>query len=167
MELAKRSSETVEERRACGKAERGWQASALIIYFRGGGDHVQSIGIASVAAHPCVRLRRVILVASLLATLGFTLVAAGAQAAVGPYRVLDINPGVSSSAPGSLVDVNGIVYFAANDGTHGSGIVEERRDDAGHGDGQGHQSEREFVAPSFSPRLAAPCISRQLMACTG
>ena len=70
--------------------------------------------------HVLARLRRVILVASLLATVGFTLVAASAQAAVGPYYVLDIDPGVSSSNPFDLVDVNGIVYFAADDGTHGT-----------------------------------------------
>ena len=70
--------------------------------------------------HTLAHLRRVILVASLLATLGFTLVAASAQAAVGPYRVLDINPGVSSSSPCCLFDVNGIVYFQANDGVHGA-----------------------------------------------
>jgi ELWxxDGT repeat protein len=33
--------------------------------------------------------------------------------------VLDINPGPVSSYPGDLTDVNGTVFFAANDGLHG------------------------------------------------
>jgi ELWxxDGT repeat protein len=40
--------------------------------------------------------------------------------AAGTVLVKDINPGGASSNPGGLADVNGILFFAANDGTHGS-----------------------------------------------
>src|SRR5215203_5074719 len=34
----------------------------------------------------------------------------------GTFRVKDINPGPDSSGPSGLVNVNGVVYFAADDG---------------------------------------------------
>ena len=33
--------------------------------------------------------------------------------------VKDINPGAGGSSPGALTNVNGTLYFSANDGTHG------------------------------------------------
>jgi ELWxxDGT repeat protein len=40
--------------------------------------------------------------------------------AVGTYMVADINPGNHDSHPTGLVNVNGTVYFAADDGTYGN-----------------------------------------------
>jgi ELWxxDGT repeat protein len=37
----------------------------------------------------------------------------------GTVLVADINPGSSSSNPSNLINVNGLLYFTANDGTHG------------------------------------------------
>ena len=34
--------------------------------------------------------------------------------------LLDINPGAGSSGPSNLININGTLYFAANDGTHGT-----------------------------------------------
>jgi len=38
----------------------------------------------------------------------------------GTFRFQDINPGAASSSPGSIVEVNGTVYFVADDGIHGN-----------------------------------------------
>src|SRR6516165_123726 len=40
--------------------------------------------------------------------------------AAGTVLVKDINPGGAGSNPGGLIDVNGTLFFAANDGTHGT-----------------------------------------------
>jgi ELWxxDGT repeat protein len=49
----------------------------------------------------------------------------------GTILVKDINPGSSSSSPSSLVDVNGIVYFLANNGTEGTELWKSDGTEAG------------------------------------
>lgn len=53
----------------------------------------------------------------------------GTQA--GTVLVKDINPGSSSSSPSSLVEVNGIVYFLANNGTEGTELWKSDGTEAG------------------------------------
>src|SRR5947209_4656160 len=40
--------------------------------------------------------------------------------AAGTYMVKDINPGAGSSMPANLTNVNGTLFFTANDGVHGA-----------------------------------------------
>lgn len=49
----------------------------------------------------------------------------------GTLLAKDINPGKNSSDPSGLLNVNGTVYFAADDGTHGSELWRSDGSDAG------------------------------------
>ena len=56
--------------------------------------------------------------------------------------VKDIALGASDSPYGSLTNINGTLYFHANDGTHGSELLEVGWDRRRDGAGQGHQPGR-------------------------
>ena len=65
--------------------------------------------------------------------------------AAGTVLVKDINPGSGGSYPGDLTDVNGTLFFTADDGTHGERAVEERRHRRRHRPGQGHQPRQRWL----------------------
>ena len=46
-------------------------------------------------------------------------------------RVKDIHPGGNASNPGSLVNVNGVLFFAADDGVNGAELWKSDGTDAG------------------------------------
>ena len=52
--------------------------------------------------------------------------------------VADILPGAGASVPANFVNVNGTLFFTADDGSHGRRAVEERRHGRRHRPGQGH-----------------------------
>ena len=51
--------------------------------------------------------------------------------AAGTVLVADINPGTGSSYPRYLTNVNGTLFFSANDGTHGYELWESNGTAAG------------------------------------
>jgi ELWxxDGT repeat protein len=59
-----------------------------------------------------------------------SVVGQGIAAPPEPYRVMNINP-TGSSSPEELTDVNGTLYFAASDGTHGDELWQSDGTEAG------------------------------------
>ena len=71
--------------------------------------------------------------------------------AAGTVLVKDIDPGTASSIPSFLTNVNGTLFFTANDGVARHRAVEERRHGRRHGPGQGHQRRLDRIEP-LGPR---------------
>ena len=70
--------------------------------------------------------------------------------AAGTVLVKDINPGSVRSMPAYLTNVDGTLFFTANDGTARQRAVEERRHGRRHRHGQGHQPRHR---PAPAPNL--------------
>ena len=64
--------------------------------------------------------------------------------------VKDINPGAGGSSPGALTNVNGTLYFSANDGTHGFELWKSDGTAAGNNNCQGHCPARHELVPAVS-----------------
>ncbi|MDA1179582.1 MAG: hypothetical protein O2931_12380, partial [Planctomycetota bacterium] len=58
----------------------------------------------------------------------------------GTMQIKDILPGDNSSSPWSLTNVDGTLYFVANDGTTGHGAMEDRWNRKRNRASQGHSA---------------------------
>jgi hypothetical protein len=64
---------------------------------------------------------------------GFNLLVLSAAAALTPGLVSDINPGTGSSVPSVLTNVNGTLFFSADDGSSGRELWRSDGDRRGYG----------------------------------